>query len=228
MLIGDIIPYERNARDNSEGIPAIAESIERFGFVGQIALESRDNPVIVAGHHRVEACKRLGWTEIPDEKVFFCDHLTEEEVRALRLADNRTHEGGRWNRALLREEVRSIKGIDMGKLNFDFKSKVRPYGAERLKTDDRYNLPLVNSSHTLGELDMPTLAPSGFTPTALLPFNYAKTATDRAQTLHFFIDDYQFERLWSRPADYLELVKSFEAALTPDFSLYMDMPLPMQ
>lgn len=228
MLIEDIIPYERNARDNSASVPAIAESIKQFGFRGQIKLRSHDDPTIVAGHHRVAACKSLGWTEIPEENICWCDDLTDEEVKALRLADNRTGEGGKWNRSLLREEVRSIKGIDMSKLNFDFKSKIKPYGSERLKTDDYYNLSMVNSSHTQGKLDMPKLKVCNFKPTDLLPFNYAKSATDTDKTLHFFIDDYQFERLWNRPDEYLELIQQFEAVLTPDFSLYMDMPLPMQ
>ena len=77
---------------------------------------------------------------------------------------------------------------------------------------------------------MPSLPPVDARPDALLPFNYAKTAkeADKGKFLHFFIDDYQFERLWNRPQAYLELVKSFAGALTPDFSLYMDMPLPVQ
>jgi hypothetical protein len=229
MRLDDMIPYERNAWDNAAGVPAIAESIREFGFRGKIKLRSRENPVIVSGHHRVMALKSLGWDELPDEHIEFCDDLTDDEVTAFRLADNKTGQGGRWNRALEREEVRRLAGkVDMSRFNFDFKSKARPYGAERLKTDDAYNLREVNASHCEGPLDMPAIEPVDFKPTALLPFNYAKTATDKAQTLHFFIDDYQFERLWASPSRYLDLVLSFEAALTPDFSLYMDMPLPMQ
>lgn len=230
MQIDKIIPYERNAHDNKANIPKIAESIKEFGFIGQIALESRENPVIVAGHHRVEACKLLGWTEIPEENICYCDHLSDDEIKALRLADNRLGEGGKWNRALLREEIRLIDkaGLDMSRYNFDFKSKIKPYGAERLRTDDYYNLGMVNNSITTGKLDMPPIEAVDFVPTALLPFNYAKTATDKAQTLHFFIDDYQFERLWNKPDEYLSLLAEYEAVLSPDFSLYMDMPIPMQ
>ncbi len=230
MKISEIIPYERNARDNSKSVPAIAESIKQFGFRGQIKLRSHDDPTIVAGHHRVEACKLLGWTEIPEENICWCDELTDDEIKALRLADNRTSEGGKWNKSLLREEVRHLakSGIDMSKYKFDFKSKQRAYGAERLRTDDYYNLQVVNSSHTSGKLDMPTIDPCDFVPTRLLQFNYAKTIPESDYTIHFFIDDYQFERLWNKPEKYLSLLQSFEAVLTPDFSLYMDMPLPMQ
>lgn len=220
MRLDDMIPYERNAWDNQAGVPAIAESIREFGFRGKIKLRSREDPVIVSGHHRVMALKSLGWEELPDEHIEFCDDLTDEEVAAFRLADNKVVQGGRWNRALEREEVRRLAGkVDMGRFNFDFKSKARPYGAERLRTDDAYNLREVNASHCAGPLDMPVIEPVDFTPTALLPFNYAKTAEEKAQTLHFFIDDYQFERLWASPAKYLDLALSFEAVLTPDFSL---------
>lgn len=229
MLISEMIPYERNAWDNREGVAAIAESIREFGFRGKIKLRSRESPVIVSGHHRVMALRELGWDELPDEHIEFCDDLTDDEVDAFRLADNKTGQGGRWNRALEREEVRRLaKKVDMGKLGFDFKAKARPYGAERLRTDDAYNLREVNAAHCAGRYGMPAIAPEDFAPTSLLPFNYAKTAADTAQTLHFFIDDYQFERLWASPGKYLDLILSFEAVLTPDFSLYMDMPLPMQ
>lgn len=229
MLLSEMIPYERNAWDNRKGVPAIAESIREFGFRGKIKLRSRENPVIVSGHHRVLACKELGWEELPDEHIEFCDDLTDEEVDAFRLADNETGHLGKWNRSLKREEVRRLaKKVDMAKLGIEFKAKSRPYGAERLRTDDSYNLREVNVTHCAGRYGMPEIDPVDFAPTALLPFNYAKTATDTAQTLHFFIDDYQFERLWASPAKYLDLILSFEAVLTPDFSLYMDMPLPMQ
>lgn len=229
MRIEEIIPYERNARHNAKAVPVVAESIAEFGLRGQIVLESRDNPVIVAGHTRVEACKSLGWDEIPDENIAFCDGLTEEQVRAYRLADNRTGEVATWNKALLKSEVRELgaKGLDMSRFRFDFKSKELPYGAERLKTDDHYNLRLVNAAHC-DRNGMPRLAAADERPASLLPFNYAKTAADTACGLHFFVDDYQFERLWRSPEKYLELLKRFECVLTPDFSLYMDMPLPMQ
>ena len=69
MKIDEIVPYERNARNNAKAIPKVAESIKEFGLRGTIGLESRDNPVIVFGHTRVAACKSLGWDEIPDEKT---------------------------------------------------------------------------------------------------------------------------------------------------------------
>ena len=90
MLISEIRPYERNARRNAKAIPAVAESIREFGFKGSIVLRSHDDPTIVCGHTRVAACKRLGWEEIPDEHIQWCDDLSDDEVRALRIAWART------------------------------------------------------------------------------------------------------------------------------------------
>lgn len=229
MRIDEIIPYEKNARNNEKAVPVVAESIREFGLRGQIVLESRDNPVIVAGHTRWAACKSLGWTEIPDERIDFADDLSEEQIKAYRLADNRTGEVATWNKALLKSEVRALdkQGVDMGRFKFDFKSKNLPYGAERLKTDSAYNLQLINVLDC-DENGMPILEAVDHVPAQLIGFNYAKTAKEHNVGIHFFIDDYQFERLWTNPERYLDLIKSFDCVLTPDFSLYMDMPLPMQ
>lgn len=225
-----MIPYERNAWDNDKSVPAISESIRQFGFRGQIKLWRHDDPVIVSGHHRVKACEMLGWDEIPDECICWCEDMTEEDVKAFRLADNKTGQGGKWNKGLMKSEVRALsaKGVDMSRFNFDFKSKNLPYGAERMKTDDRYNLQLVNAFDCGGDYDMPLLDPVMHVPDSLMPFNYCMSADNFDSGVHFFIDDYQFERLWSQPERYIDLLAKFDCVLTPDFSLYMDMPLPMQ
>lgn len=90
------------------------------------------------------ACKSLGWTEIPDENIAYCDGLTDEQIRAFRIADNKTGEVATWNRTLLQHEVKGIKKLDMTRFGIDFKAKKPAYGAERLRTDRAYNLDLVN------------------------------------------------------------------------------------
>ena len=228
MKIDEIKPYEKNARYNAKAIPIVAESIKEFGLKGQIVLESKENPVIVAGHTRWAACKSLGWSEIPDERIDYCEDLSEEQIKAYRLADNRTGEVATWNRALLKSEIKALGKVDMSKFSFDFKSKNKAYGAERLRTDRAYNLELCNKDNCTGKYDMPTLEPCDFTPSELLGFNFAKSAQSFNVGIHFFIDDYQFERLWNKPLEYIELLKKFDCVLTPDFSLYGDMALPMQ
>lgn len=230
MLIDQIIPYERNARHNEKAIPKVAESIKEFGLRGTIGLESRENPVIVFGHTRVAACKSLGWTEIPDEKIEFCDDLTEDQIKAFRIADNKTGDIATYNKSMLREEVRSLKDFDMSRFGLDFKSKVLPYGAERLKTDRAYNLDIV-SRLDCGRDGFPKLPKADAKPVELQGFNFAKStpaADKRGKGCHFFIDDYQFERLWNSPSRYLGVLRGYDCVLTPDFSLYLDMPDPMQ
>ena len=230
MDINKIIPYERNARNNKKAIPIVADSIREFGLRGQIVLESRENPVIVTGHTRVEACKSLGWTEIPDENIAYCDGLTEEQIKAYRIADNKTGEISKWNIGLLKSEMKSIGNIDMTKFGINFKSTRLNYGAERLRTDKAYNLDLINR-FDCNERGFPELKPIMARPKEIIAFHYAKTTPQeerKNKAICFFEDDYQFERIWNSPQQYLGLLKQFSHVLTPDFSLYMDMPEPMQ
>ena len=63
----------------------------------------------------------------------------------------------------------------------------------------------------------------------LISFNYAKSTKDKADKgIHFFVDDYQFLRLWKNPSQYINLLKQFRVVFTPDFSLYTDFPVAMQ
>lgn len=231
MNLDDIIPYKNNPRHNEKAIPELAESIREFGLRGQILLESRDHPVIVCGHTRVAACKSLGWDEFPDEHIAYCDDMTDEQIRAFRLVDNKTGEAATWNKTLLQHEMRGIKKIDMSRFKFDFKSKKEGfrYGQERLKTDKAYNLDLV-SAVDCNERGVPRLDPVDVRPEGLQGFNYAKstpTAEKKARGCHFFIDDYQFERCWTSPLRVLDWLRPYACVLGPDFSLYMDMPEPM-
>ena len=229
MLIDDIIPYERNARNNEKAVPVVAESIREFGFKGSIVLRSREDPTIVNGHTRVAACKMLGWTEFPDEHIVYADDLTDEQVRALRLADNRTGEVATWNRTLLQHEMRYIEKLDMSRFRFDFKSRRLPRGAEIVRTGERMNMHLVNAEHCAGPNEMPVLMPVDAAPEDMVSFNFCKTATEfDGVGVHFCIDDYQFERVWSRPEAYLDLLRGFDCVVCPDFSVYMDMPYPMK
>ena len=156
--------------------------------------------------------------------------MSDEEIKALRLADNRTHEGGKWNVGLLKSEVKNLEkfNFDMSKFNFNFDSKNKKYGEARLNTDNAYNIQLVNRHDCYGAYELPLLEKCDYVPEDLLPFNCAKTASNYDVGIHFFIDDYQFERVWNSPEKYIPLLSKFECVLTPDFSLYLDMPLPLQ
>lgn len=80
----------------------------------------------------------------------------------------------------------------------------------------------------IGEYGIPYITPQRAVPevsSGWIGFNYAKTRKDPAHTgLHFFVDDYQFTRLWTNPDAYLGMLRGFEVVCTPDFSLYTDFP----
>lgn len=79
------------------------------------------------------------------------------------------------------------------------------------------------------EKGMPILKGTDFVPKELISFNYALTERDkRSKGVHFFIDDYQFERIWTEPNKYLNLLRKFACVIMPDFSMYRNIPKPMQ
>ena len=112
--INDIKPYKNNPRLNEEAIPYVMNSIKEFGFKNPIILDK--NNVIVAGHTRLESAKRLDMKEIP---VIYADDLTEEQVKAFRLADNKVSEKSMWDYSKLDEELDSILDIDMSLFDFN-------------------------------------------------------------------------------------------------------------
>ena len=82
---------------------------------------------------------------------------------------------------------------------------------------------------TEGKYHIPILKPCTFTPCEFVGFNFAKSAKNKAEKgLHFFVDDYQFERVWRSPEQYVNLLSEFQTVMTPDFSLYTDWPKAIQ
>ena len=112
--IDGIKPYKNNPRLNEDAIPYVMNSIKEFGFKNPIILDK--NSVIVAGHTRLESAKRLGMKEAP---VIYADDLTEEQVKAFRLADNKVSEKSMWDYTKLDEELDSILDIDMSMFDFN-------------------------------------------------------------------------------------------------------------
>lgn len=113
--ITKVIPYENNARINDHVVEALANSIEKFGFNEPIVL-APDN-VIVCGHTRVKAALRLGMTEVP---YVYTKNLTQQEIDAYRLADNKIAEQALWDFEKLNKEIAKI-GEDIAMTDFGFK-----------------------------------------------------------------------------------------------------------
>ena len=117
LPVPEVRPYEKNPRKNAEAVKYVKASIEKFGFKQPIIVDS--NRVIIAGHTRLEAAKSLGMAEVP---CIVADDLTDAQVKALRLADNKVAEFSEWEMNLLGEELgelSEISDIDMGDFGFD-------------------------------------------------------------------------------------------------------------
>lgn len=112
--IDELIPYEKNPRKNDEAVDYVANSINEFGFKVPIVID-KDN-VIIAGHTRYKASKKLKLKEVP---CIVADDLTEEQVKAFRLADNKVSEVAEWDMTLLGEELLDIEDLDMTDFGFE-------------------------------------------------------------------------------------------------------------
>lgn len=114
MSINDIKPYDNNPRNNDNAVDATANSIKEFGWQQPIVVDK--DMVIIVGHTRYKAAKKLGYKEVP---LVVASNLNKEQVRAYRLADNKTGELAEWNTKLLDDELQDILDIDMTDFGFD-------------------------------------------------------------------------------------------------------------
>lgn len=116
--INSIHPYGKNPRKNDNAIDKVAASIKEFGFQQPIVVDSGN--IIIVGHTRYKAAMKLGLIKVP---VVHADNLTDKQVKAYRLADNKTSEFGEWDAELLTDEL-----IDLSSTKFD----MRPFGFENI------------------------------------------------------------------------------------------------
>lgn len=112
--VGELKPYENNPRINDEAVKYVANSIKEFGFKVPIVVDK--NNVIIAGHTRLKASLELGFNEVP---CIIVDDLSEEQIKAFRLADNKVAEKSLWDYSKLDEELDSILDIDMSLFDFN-------------------------------------------------------------------------------------------------------------
>ena len=109
----ELIPYANNPRINDEAVDMVAASIKEFGFKQPIVIDAEK--VIVAGHTRLRAAKKLGLEKVP---CIMADDLTEQQIKAYRLADNKVGELATWDLEKLDIELESISDLDMVDFGF--------------------------------------------------------------------------------------------------------------
>ena len=113
--VSELTPYAKNPRNNEPAVDAVAASIREFGFKVPIILDK--DGVIVAGHTRLKAAKKLGLKEVP---CLIADDLTPEQIKAFRLADNKVAELAEWDMDALNEEMEALTAdFDMSEFGFE-------------------------------------------------------------------------------------------------------------
>ena len=124
VRLEDLTPYENNPRLNDAAVPLVAESIRQFGFRVPIIADAAG--VIVAGHTRYRAAQTLGMDAVP---VMYCTDLTEEQVQAFRLVDNKVAEAAEWDLSKLNielSELQDVDGLDLSVFGFEMPEEEEP------------------------------------------------------------------------------------------------------
>tara|TARA_R110002020_G_scaffold125470_2_gene282757 strand:- start:754 stop:1263 length:510 start_codon:yes stop_codon:yes gene_type:complete len=104
--IDHLVPYAKNPRKITKAVPLVAESIKSFGFNVPITINNMIDKIIVSGHTRYEAAKKLGMTSVPYIEL---NHLSDLDIRKYRLADNRVSDESEWDKNLLRTELAELE-----------------------------------------------------------------------------------------------------------------------
>lgn len=232
--IGAVKPYEGNAKiHTAEQIEQIKKSIQDFGFNDPIATWHGE---VVEGHGRLLAAEELKLAKVP---VIRLDELTDEQRKAYTLVHNQLTLNSGFDMQKLRAAIEDLPKLDMSAFGFELPELPTPsdlpglddgyYGDERERTNRAYNLDIAHDTEMTDDFwQMPMLEAVDHIPDKLIGFNYAKTSAEKGAGIHFYVDDYQFERVWNYPEKYTEILAEYDCILTPDFSLYMDMPMPMK
>lgn len=148
MSIDDIKPYENNPRDNDDAVDSVANSIREFGWQQPIVVD-KDN-VIIVGHTRYKAAKKLGMDKVP---VVVASKLTPEQVKAYRLADNKVGELADWDMEKLNTELDGIEDIDMSEFGFEGLDNLEKLDdLEDAKDDDFDEEPPEESQSKMGQV----------------------------------------------------------------------------
>ena len=134
-------PYANNPRDNESAVEPVAKSIKEFGF--KVPIVATSDGEIINGHTRFKASKLLGLEKVP---VIIADDLTEEQIKAFRLADNKVSEFSTWNEDKLRDELKQLE-MDMTEFGFEFTELTELLEEEKEKEQE----PEIKFTEELGE-----------------------------------------------------------------------------
>jgi hypothetical protein len=178
LSIDTLIPYSKNPRKNDKAVDRVAQSIQEFGFNQPIVVD-KDN-IIVVGHTRWKASKKLGLTEVP--VLFMPDGISPSKVKAYRIADNKLNELAEWDDELLVEELKELAN-ELEDINITgFSEDV--LGKMSLQTDEQYTK----------KIDTPIYTPKGDKPKLkdLCDSTHTNTLLDKIKQSNLSEDIKQF------------------------------------
>lgn len=238
--ISELKPYSKNAKKHPQSqIDKIAKSIQLTKGLRQPIVIDKDG-VIICGHGRFLAVQQLGYKTVPCELV---TDLTDDEIKAYRLIDNKIQEG-EYDLDMQLTELSEINiDIDMGDFGFDvddmqiaIDEKEEKHQEDKEATQEAKSN-ILNLAYSqfpgVGRYDIPEIMPIHMDEIGEIEewigFNYVLSdKSPENKAVHFFVDDYQFERVWNNPLKYIDKLKQYKAVCAPDFSPYGDMPLATQ
>ena len=146
--IVEIKPYQKNARTHSEyQIEKLIASIRTFGFTNPVIVDEEN--ILIAGHGRVEAAKKIGLEEVP---TITLSHLTPTEKKALVLADNRIAEDAGWDMEMVKAELTSIHATG-------FEIALTGFTLDDLQNDDDFDPGSEGDQGNIGKLENETTCP---------------------------------------------------------------------
>ena len=230
--ISEIFAYPNNAKEHpAEQIEQIKKSIEDYGMNDPIGIWKNE---VVEGHGRLIACRELGFDKVP---VIRLDHLTSAQRREYMLVHNKLTMNSDFNTDLLTLELEDLSDFDAETYGFEFESEFElelEHEKNREEVQDRVlNIVNLGKEQFRGEglYDIPILKPVKDLPPIKewIGFNYVLSDDNpEGKAVHFFIDDYQFERIWANPEKYVEKLQQYVCVAAPDFSPFGDMPHALQ
>ena len=224
--------YANNSKIHTkEQIEHIANSIQEFGFNDPLGIAGEDN-IVLEGNGRVEAAKKLGLKTLPCVRL---DHLSKEEQEAYVIAHNATNLETGFDFDVLNKELERLKTFkfqDFGLENQILKlQRIDDEFYKTFLTEETKKL-VRNEFLTSGFYDLPIIKKQEIDLSKIKLMNYSNTKyndnKNKIKTIHFFIHDYRFECVYSNPVLMVEKLKQYYCLLSPDFSLYTDMPLLLQ
>ena len=232
--ISELTPAPYNPRKIAQTeFERLKRSIQEFGYVEPLIFNERTG-FIVGGHQRLKALKDLGYEEV-DCFVIDCD---EEKEKALNVTLNKL--SGTWDRDKLFDllddlddvEITGYSNSDVAdyKIDKEFKERQKYWGDNRERTYDLYRLHEYNEKATDGKWQIPKLKACHSIPDFLTPYDNIRSNKKIPPRcgVHFFMHDYVFENVWKNPYKVMSRLQKYDCVFTPNFSLYVDMPLAMK